>query len=56
MSNSFNIRLTHFSCGDDNFSMGGFAPPVYGPVDFCTSQKQAFSWVHYMCILNSCVV
>ena len=39
MCNSFKIRPAHFSCGDENFSKGGFAPPGYGPVDFQTSQK-----------------
>ena len=39
MSNSFKIRPTNFSCGDENFSRGGFVTPGYGPVDFYTSQK-----------------
>ena len=39
MCNSFKIRPAHFSCGGENFSKGGFAPPDYGPVDFQTSQK-----------------
>jgi len=37
--NSFKIRPTHFSCGGENFSKGGFASSGYGPVDFYTSQK-----------------
>ena len=39
MCNSFKIRLTHFSCGGENFFKGGSATPGYGPVDFYTSQK-----------------
>jgi len=39
MCNNFKIRPTHFSCGGENFSKGGFASSGYGPVDFYTSQK-----------------
>jgi len=39
MCNSFKIRPAHFSCGGENFSKGGFAPPGYGPVDFQISRK-----------------
>ena len=47
MSNSFKIRPTNFSCGDENFSRGDFVTPGYEPVDFYTSQKQTFSCVLY---------
>jgi len=39
MCNNYKIHPTHFSCGGENFSKGGFASSGYGPVDFCTSQK-----------------
>jgi len=40
MSNSFQIRPTHFSCGGKIFSRGGSAPSGYGPVGFYASQKK----------------
>ena len=39
MCNNFKIRPTHFSCGGENVSKGGFASSGYGPVDFYTSRK-----------------
>jgi len=62
MSNTFKIRPTHISCGDKNFSGGGFAPSGYGPADFYTSQKTkiflrtlwGFSILVYFTKIRSC--
>jgi len=56
MSNSFKLRPTHFSCGDENFSWGAFVPPGYGPVDFYTSHKNKRFLAYFMRIFHSCVV
>jgi len=54
MFNSFNIRPTHFSCGDENFSRGGFAPSWLQACGLLYITKSKHFLAYFMRILNSC--
>jgi len=56
MSNSFKIRPTHFSYGDENFSRGGFVPPWVRTCGllYITNNKRFLAY--FVRILSSCVV
>ena len=56
MSNSFKIRPTHFSCGDENFSRGGFVHLWLRTcgLPYITNNKRFLAY--FMRILSSCVV
>jgi len=56
MSNSFNIRPTQFSCGDENFARGGFAPCWLRACGLLYITKNKCFLAYFMRILNSCVV
>jgi len=56
MSNSLKIRPTHFSCGDKNFSRGGFAPSWLRVCGLLYITKNKRFLAYFMRILNSCAV
>jgi len=56
MSNSFKIRPTHFSCGDENFSRGGFIPPLGTDPWTSIHHKNKRFLAYFMRILSSGVV
>jgi len=56
ISNSFKIRPTHFFCGGENFSGGGFAPSWLRACGLLYITKDKRFLAYFMRILNSSVV
>ena len=56
MSNGFKICPKQFSCGDENFSRGDFAPSWVRTCGLLYITKNKRLLVYFMRILNSCVV